>query len=147
MAQETFIIRSLLAQNIIMLLFLGIVASLLVYSLLKKRPKQIVAFSIWLVAVVWFFNSPFFGFSVVTVSPEGIKLNYGILSFRNDLLQLNAEWKVETYMSGIRRAKRLYFISIGGHQSMKVKGQKKLQLLQSVGKSIDLMRSGSFKTR
>jgi hypothetical protein len=147
MAPETFIIRSIFAQNTIMLLFLGIVASLLVYSLLKKRPKHIVAFSVWLVLVVWFFNSPFFGFSAVTVSPEGIKLNYGILSFRNDVLHLNTEWKVETYMSGIRRAKRLYFISIGDRHSMKVKGQNKLRLLQSVGKSIDLMKSGSSTGR
>ena len=143
MASETFIIKSLIAQNAIMLIFLGIVASLMGYALLKKKPKHIVAFSIWLILVVWFFNSPFFGFSAVTVSPEGIKLNYGIVSFRNDMLHLDVEWKVETYMSGIRKAERLYFISIGDRHSMKVKGQKKLQLLQSIGKSIDQMKSGS----
>ena len=147
MTSETFIIKSLFVQNVIMLLFLGIVASLLVYSLLKMRPKQILVFSIWFVLVIWFFNSRFFGFSAVTVRPEGIKLNYGILSFRNDMLHLNAQWKVETYMSGLRRTKRLYFLSIGDHHSMKVRGQEKFRLLQSVGKSIDLMKSGGSSGR
>ncbi len=142
MDKELFIIKSLYIQNTIMLVFLGVVGFFFVHSLLKKRPKHIVVFSIWLCLVVWFFNSPFFGFSAVSVGPEGIKVNYGILSFKNDLLPLDSEWKVETYLGGIRRNKRLYFISIAGHQSMKVKGEDKLRLLKSIGEYIDELKSG-----
>lgn len=140
MSTEIFAIKSIFVQNAIMLSFLGFVVCLLIHSLFKKRLKHITVFSIWLLLVIWFFNSPFFGFSTVTVGPKGVKLNYGILSFGNDLLPINSEWKVETFMSGIRRNKRLYFISIGGRQSMKVKGQKELHLLQTIGKAINLNR-------
>ena len=124
-----------------MLFILGIVAILFVHSLLKKRKKHVVVFSLWLLLVVWFFNSPFFGFSTVSVSPEGIALNYGVLSFRNDLFPMNSPWEVKKYMSGIRRNKKLYFISIGGHASMKVKGEKKLRLLKGIGEHIKRLQS------
>jgi len=140
MTTEIFAIKSLFVQNAIMLSFLGIVVCLLIRSLFKKRLKHIIVFSIWLLLVIWFFNSPFFGFSTVTVSPKGIKLNYGILSFGNDVLPINSQWKVETVMSGIRRNKRLYFITIGGRQSMNVKGRKELHLLQTIGEAINLNR-------
>ncbi|UCF57541.1 MAG: hypothetical protein JSW15_03485 [Deltaproteobacteria bacterium] len=146
MTTETFIIKSLYIQNTIMLIFLGVVVSFLIHSLTKRKPKRIGVFTIWLFLVLWFFNSPFFGFSAVSVSPQGIKLNYGILSFRNELLPVKSEWKVETSLSGIRKKKRLYFISIAGHQSMKVKGGDKLRLLQSIGKSIDRMKSAKQRT-
>jgi len=141
MDSEIFIIKSLYIQNSIMLTFLCVVVSFLVHSILKKKPKHIVVFSIWLLLVLWFFNSPFFGFSAVSVSPTGIKLNYGILSFRNDLLSIDSEWKVETYMAGIRKNKRLHFISIGGRQSMNVRGVKKLHLLEKIGESIERTKS------
>jgi hypothetical protein len=115
-----------------MLSSLGVVVSLLIYSVVKKRRKHVVVFSLWVLLVLWFFNSPLFGFSAVSVSPDGIKLNYGILSFRNDLLPLESECKIETYMSGIRRNRRLHFITIGGRQSMKVRGAKDVQLLERI---------------
>ena len=141
MDSEIFIIRSLYIQNSIMLIFLCVVVSFLIYSILKKKPKHIVVFSIWLCLVLWFFNSPFFGFSAVSVGPAGMKLNYGIVSFRNDLLPIDSGWKVETYMAGIRRNKRLHYITIGGRRSMKVRGVKELRLLEKIGESIERTRS------
>jgi hypothetical protein len=136
MGKETFIIKSLFVQNTIMLTFLGVVASLLLYSLLKKRLKHMAVFSIWLCLVLWFFNSPFFGFSAVSVGPKGIELNYGVLSLRNDTLPLDSEWRVETYLAGIRKNERLYFMSIAERRSMKVKGEGMKHLLLSIGESI-----------
>jgi len=128
-----------------MLCFLGLAISFLLYSLLKKRKKHIVVFFIWVLLVVWFFNSPFFGFSAVSVSTEGIRLNYGILSFRNDLLPIDSKWEVRTYRSGIRKNKKLYFLSVGEQQSMKVKGLKDLQLLEEIGESIERMKGKNDK--
>ena len=145
MNTEIFIIKSLYVQNAIMLAFLGITVSFLIYSIFKRKPKHIAAFTIWVFLVLWFFNSPFFGFSVVTVGSQGIKLDYGILSIRNDVLPLDSEWKIETYMSGIRKNKRLYFISIVDRQSMKVRGVKDLRLLEKIGESIERVKAKRFK--
>ena len=142
MNTETFIIKSIYIQNTIMLCFLGLAISFLLYSILKKRKKHIVVFSIWVFLVLWFFNSSFFGFSAVSVSLKGIKLNYGILSIRNDLLPIDSKWGINTYLSGIRKNKKLYYISIGEHQSMKVKGLKDFQLLEKIGESIERMKRG-----
>lgn len=147
MDSEIFIIKSLFIQNAIMLISLGVVFSLLIHAIIKKRRKHTAVFTIWLVLVLWFFNSTIFGFSTVSVGQDGIRLSYGILSLRNDLLPLDSEWKVETYLSGIRKSKRLYFITIGGRQSMKVKGEDKRRLLQSIGKAIDRIQSGRGKVR
>ena len=141
MDAETFIIKSLFVQNAMMLISLGVVFFLLIHSIIRKRRKHTVVFSIWLVLVLWFFNSTLFGFSAVSVGREGIRLNYGALSMRNDLLPLHSEWKVGTYLSGIRKNKRLYLITIGGRQSMKVKGEEGLRLLQNIGESIDRMNT------
>jgi len=104
-----------------------------------------VVFSVWVLLVLWFFNSPFFGFSVVSVSPEGIKLNYGILSIRNDLLPIDSKWEVRIYLSGIRKNKKLFFISVGERQSMKVKDLKDLQLLEKIGESIERMKRNAIE--
>ena len=141
MDSEIFIIKSLFIQNAIMLLSLGVVFSLLIHAIIKKRRKHSAVFTIWLVLVLWFFNSAIFGFSAVSVGQDGIRLSYGILSLRNDLLPLDSQWEVETYLSGIRKSKRLYFITIGGRQSMKVKGEDKRQLLQKIGESIDRVKA------
>ncbi|MFH1350176.1 MAG: hypothetical protein ABII26_04485 [Pseudomonadota bacterium] len=140
MNQEIFIIRSLHVQNAIMLLFFGVALSFLIHSIIKKRPKNIAVFLFWIFLILWFFNSPFFGFSAVTVSPQGIGISYGILSVRNALLPLDSDWEIKAYLSGIRKNKRLYFISIGGLQSMKVKGEDEYRLLQKIGESIERFR-------
>ena len=75
METQTFIIKSLFVQNTIMLLSLGVVLFLFVLSLTKKRQKSVIATLIWIVIMFWFFNSPFFGFSAVSVSREGVRLN------------------------------------------------------------------------
>ena len=147
MDAQIFIIKSLFIQNAIMLISLGVVFSLLIHAIIKKRRKHTAVFTIWLVLVLWFFNSTIFGFSAVSVGQDGIRLSYGILSLRNDLLPLDSDWKVETYLSGIRKNKRLYFITIGGRQSMKVKREDKRRLLESIGKAIDRVKSGSERLK
>ncbi len=102
----------------------------LVYSLVKRKPKHLIASLVWMIIVVWFFNSPFFGFSAVSVSSEGIRLNYGVLSLRNDLLPIDSQWKVETHLSGLRKMKKLYLIRIADHESMKVRRDVGLGLLE-----------------
>jgi hypothetical protein len=136
MIPQTFIIKSIYIQNTIMLFSLGVVLFFLFCSLWRKKLKHVFVLSIWVLIVLWFFNSPFFGFSTVCVSTEGIRLNYGVLSSRNTVLPLDSSWKIETYLSGIRKMKKLYFIRIADHQSMKVRGGE-LSLLKEIGGAID----------
>jgi len=113
----------------------------LVYSFAKSKLKYLIASFVWIIIVVWFFNSPFFGFSAVSVGPEGIRLNYGILSLRNDLLPIESQWKVETHFSGIRKMKKLYLIRIGDRESMKVRRNEGLRLLERIGGAIEDMKA------
>jgi hypothetical protein len=133
---KTFVIKSLPVQNTIMLLSLGIVLFFLTRSLIKGKLKHIMVFLAWTGIVIWFFNSPFFGFSEVTVSRRGIKVNYGILSLRNKTLPLDTQWKIETSPSGLLKTSKLYYLQIGKHRSMKVKGKNDLALLRRIGDAI-----------
>ena len=141
--EEVYIIKSLSVQNSIMLIALGVVALFLLRSVVKKKKKHIIVFSIWIFIVIWFFNSPFFGFSTATIGKRGIQLEYGILSFRNATLNLDSKWEIKDHLSGIRKNRRLYFIEIGSHSSMKVKGKKGVDLLKKIGASIEEMRNGN----
>ena len=123
-----------------MLLALGLVLFFILYSLVKKKPKHLLASIIWLAIALWFFNSPFFGFSTVAVSPGGIEINYGILSIRNDHLPITSTWKIVTAPTGFRKLKKVHLIRIGTHESMKVRGIKDLDLLKSIGAAIDEYR-------
>lgn len=147
---QTFVIKSLYVQNTIMLLFLGAVIFLLLQGLIKKKAKQTIVFSVWVFIVIGFFNSPFFGFSVVSVAPEGIHLKYGILSFRNTVIPLNSSWKIETHLSGVKKMRRLYLLNIAERRSMKVRGKKGENLLQEIAKAIEERKvemEGSLKEK
>ncbi len=120
---------------------LGAVIFFLVFALIKKKLKHLIASFVWIIIVVWFFNSPFFGFSTVSVGPEGIRLNYGVLSLRNDLLPIDSQWKVETRFSGIRKMKKLYLIRISDRESMKVRRNEGLGLLEKIGGAIEEMKA------
>ena len=141
MTSQTFIIKSLYVQNSIMLISLGAVVFFLLHAVLKKRVKHILACSIWILIVLWFFNSQFFGFSTVSVSRGGVELNYGILSFRNVSLPIDTSWKIETYFSGFKKMKKLCFLRIGNHRSMKMRWGRGYHLLQDIGNAIDEMKS------
>lgn len=140
MEPQTFVIKSLLVQNSIMVFSVAIVFFFLARAFFKKNAKHVVVFLVWLGIVVWFFNSPFFGFSAVTVNRKGVEIDYGILSFRNTVLPLNTPWKIETSPSGILKISRLYYLRFGEHMSMKVKGKRDMELLQKIGRSIDAMK-------
>ncbi len=137
MEGQTFVIKSLMVQNAIMLFALGIVVFFLMRALMKGRLKHVVVFVVWVGIVLWFFNSPFFGFSRLSVNPGGIQVRYGILSFRNTTLPLETKWEIETSTSGIIKTTKLYDICVGEHRSMRVKGKRELELLQKIGGSID----------
>ena len=141
MTPQTFAIKSLFIQNAIMLFSLGAVGFLLVRSLIRRKPKHIGVFSIWVLIVIWFFNSPFFGFSVVRLSPSGIRLDYGVLSFRNTILPIDSPWKVEMSLSGLRKTKRLYFLRIDDRASMKIQGKDDFEMLQKIGDEIERMKA------
>ena len=140
MDTQIFVIKSLVIQNSIMVVALGIVLFFILYSLIVKKSKYLLASLIWLGIVLWFFNSPFFGFSTVSVSREGIEVNYGILSLKNGLLPITSPWKIETVPSGIRRMKKVSFMRIGDRESMKVRRGKGLNLLKDIGAVIDEYR-------
>ena len=140
MSEATFAIKSLYIQNAIMLFSLGVVLSLLLHSIYKRKKRHMVALIIWTFLVLWFFNSPFFGFSVVKVYPKGIHLDYGILSVRNVDLPLQTKWEIKSYLSGIKKLKKLYAIQIGDRISMRVKGLDGYALLKEIGETIDEMR-------
>ncbi len=140
MEPQTFAIKSLLVQNTIMLFSVGIVLFFLARAFFKKNAKHVVVFLVWLGIVVWFFNSSFFGFSIVTVSGKGIEVDYGILSFRNTILPLDTPWKIETSPSGILKTSKLYFIRFDDHLSMKVKGKKDVELLRRIGDAVEQRR-------
>ena len=127
-----------MVQNIIMGIIAAIIVVVLVRSILKHKMSYIVAVAIWGVIAVWFFNGPFWGFSAVTVSPEGLKVHYGFLSvYRNTTLPVDTHWKIRKYLGGIRKLKNLYFFELDGHKSLKVRGQDKMEILKALGAVID----------
>lgn len=132
-----FVIKSLLVQNSIELTVLGGLSAGLIYCGFKKRYKPLAICMIWIMTVLWFFDSPLFGFSTIQISPAGIQLDYGILSTRNVILPPGTSWKIETGLSGIRKNKRLHYLVIADKHSMKLKGEKGASLLKDIGASID----------
>jgi hypothetical protein len=147
MEGQTFIIKSVMVQNTIMLLSLGIVVFFLVRAFIKGRLKHVVVFAVWVGIVLWFFNSSLFGFSRLTVGPKGIQIQYGILSSRNTTLGLETKWEIETRLTGIIKTTKLYDIRVGEHRSMRVKGKGGLELLQKIGLSIDGVKKAWQKSK
>jgi len=143
MTTQVFIIKSLLVQNSIMLLSLGAVILFLGVALVKKRPRHLMAALVWAALVLWFFNSAYFGFSAISVGEEGIRLNYGILSFRNDLFPIDSPWEIETAFSDIRKMKKVYLIRIADRDSMRVRGNEGRALLEKISQAIERRNFGS----
>jgi len=143
MPAEVFTIKSLLIQNAIMLGAFGITLFFLIRAIWQRRRKHIVVFLIWSCLVVGFFNSPLFGFSEVRVSHQGVGLTYGYLSLRNSVLPLHVDWRIERHWAGLRKAKRLYSLVIDGKESMRVRGGKGLELLNTIGEAIDRMKAAN----
>ena len=138
METQTFFIRSVMVQNVIMGVIAAIIVGVLIRSIRKQKISHIIAVAMWGLIAVWFFNGPFWGFSAVTVSPEGLKVHYGFLSvYRNTTLPVDTHWKIRKYLGGIRRLKNLYFFQLANHQSLKVRGRDKFEVLQALGAAID----------
>ena len=139
MESQLFIIKSIYVQDGIMFLALAGLIFLLIKSFLNKKIKVLIASAVWIVIVLWFFNT-YFGFSSVRVSPDGIKLNYGVLSPKNTILSINSTWKIEDYLSGIRKNRRVFYIKIADRDSMGVTGRN-AKVLEEIGAAIDKMKS------
>ncbi len=138
MEMQTFFIRSVMVQNVIMGMIAAIVVGLLIRFISRRQFKYVVVVGVWGLIALWFFNGPFWGFSAVTVSSGGLKVQYGFLSvFRNSTLPVNSQWKIHKYLGGIRRLKKLYFFRLPGHKSLKVRGRDKIEILKALGSSID----------
>jgi len=138
MEMQTFFIRSVMVQNVIMGIIAAIVVGLLIRFISRRQFKYVVVVGVWGLIALWFFNGPFWGFSAVTVSSGGLKVQYGFLSvFKNSTLPVNSQWKIHKYLGGIRRLKKLYFFRLPGHQSLKVRGRDKIEILKALGSSID----------
>jgi len=138
METQTFFIRSVMVQNVIMGIIVGIIVGVLIRCIMRGQTKYTTVVVIWAVIAFWFFNGPFWGFSAVTVSPEGLKVHYGFLSvYRNKTLPVDTHWKIRKYLGGIRKLKNLYFFELADHQSLKVRGQDKIEVMQALGAAID----------
>jgi hypothetical protein len=99
-----------MAQNVIMAIITAIIIGLLIRFIRRKKVNFAVAVGLWGLIALWFFNGPFWGFSAVTVGPEGLRLHYGFLSvFRNTTLPVDSHWKIHRYKGGIRKLKNLFF--------------------------------------
>jgi hypothetical protein len=121
-----------------MAIIVALIVGLLIRFVRKNNVKHAVAVGLWGLIALWFFNGPFWGFSAVTVSPEGLRVHYGFLSvFRNTTLPVASFWKIRRYQGGIRKLKNLYFFQLTDHRSLKVRGQDKLEVLKALGAAID----------
>jgi len=138
MEAETFFIRSVMVQNVIMGIIVAIIVWLLVRTIRKQNFTHMILVVAWGLIALWFFNGPFWGFSAVTVSPDGLKIHYGFLSvFRNKTLPVHSQWKIRTYMGGIRKMKWLFFFQLPDHRSLKVRGAGKFEVMKALGAAID----------
>jgi hypothetical protein len=138
MEAQTFFIRSVTVQNVIMAIVCAIIVVVLIRCVLRQKLSHVMAVVIWAIIALWFFNGPFWGFSAVTVSPDGIELHYGFMSvFRNTTLPADTKWRIRKYLGGIRKLKNLYFFELKSHQSLKVRGPDKLDILNGIGAAID----------
>jgi hypothetical protein len=145
MDSEIFFIRSVTVQNLIMGLALLIIAGLLLRFVTQHKFRHATAVGIWALIILWFFNSPLWGFSAVTISPQGLKLDYGFLSIaKNTTLPPDTAWKIHVYLGGIRKLQKLYYFQLTGHKSLKVQGPAGLASLQSLGAAIDRLNDRSM---
>jgi len=142
MEAETFFIRSVAIQNLIMGVVSVIVAWLLIRAVVRRNLPHVAAVVIWALIALWFFNGPLWGFSAITVRPDGLKLHYGFLSvFRNASLPPDTSWRIRMYMGGLKRTARLYYLELAGHKSLKVQGPDRLETLKAIGAAIDRLNN------
>ncbi|MDY6955030.1 MAG: hypothetical protein SWE60_26305 [Thermodesulfobacteriota bacterium] len=138
MEPETFFIRSVMVQNIIMGIIGAIIVGLLVHTIRRRKSTHVILVVLWALIALWFFNGPLWGFSAVTVGPGGVEIHYGFSSvFLNTTLPVDTEWKIHKYRGGIRRLKNLYFFQLEQRKSLKVRGEDKLEVLKALGAAID----------
>ncbi len=142
METQIYYIRSIAVQNLIMGIVTALIFVLLAISLWRRKRRHTIALVIWAAITLWFFNSPLWGFSAVTVSPVGLEIDHGFLSvFKNSRLPPDTNWKIHVYMGGIRRIKKLYYLELAGLKSLKVRGHDRLLVVQSIGAAVDRLNN------
>jgi len=138
MEPQTYFIRSVVIQNVIVGIIVAIIVAALIRSIWRRQAKYTIAVVIWAAIALWFFTGPFWGFSAVTVSQKGLGVQYGFLSvFLNTTLPVDTNWKIRKYLGGIRKLKNLYFFELANHRSLKVRGPDKMNILEALGAAID----------
>jgi hypothetical protein len=138
MEAQTFFIRSVMVQDVIMAVIVAIIVGVLIRAIRSQKTTHVILVVMWGAIALWFFNGPLWGFSAVTVSPRGLKIHYGFLSvFRNTTLPVKTHWKIQSYLGGIRRMKRLLFFQLDNHQSLKVRGRDKFEIMEALGAAVD----------
>ena len=130
MPSEIFVLKSLLIQNTIMAIGLGVILVLLFLGIKKKNIKQIIVSFVWAGLGLWFFNSSMWGFSTVTIARQGIKLQYGFLSFKNTVIPVNTPWEIKTENAGFPKYRKLYVLKFGDHKSMRLSAMEYPRLKQ-----------------
>jgi carbon starvation protein CstA len=145
MEPQTFFIRSVMVQNVIMGIIVAIIVGILIRSIRRQKATHVILVVMWALVAMWFFNGPLWGFSAVTVSPQGLEIHYGFLSvFRNVTLPVDTQWKIRRYLGGIRKLKNLYFFELSDRQSLKVRGADKVEVLKALGRAIDDLNGRSM---
>jgi hypothetical protein len=144
---QTFFIRSVSVQNGIMAIVTALVVGLLFRAVLRRNATHAVLIILWGCVALWFFNSYLWGFSAVTVRSEGLELHYGYLSIlKNTTLPSDSPWRIQRYRGGLRKLKDLYYFSLPGHESLKVRGQDKVEILKALGAAIDRLNGKPMGT-
>lgn len=130
MQRSTVIIKSLLVQNAVMGLALALVLGLFLLAFLRGKRGTGVLALVWLAGVLWFFNSPLWGFSAISVKPGGVELRYGFLAvLKNTTIRGEPEVRIVSEFARFPQNRKLYWLQIGSRRSMKVDrgGYQKLQ--------------------
>ncbi len=128
--KATFVFVPLWFQNLIMVFSLALVLAFFVYSIKKQKPRFCWISLIWLFLIFAFFNSRFWGFSSITIYPERVKLNYGILSIKkNKTLSYPVSCSITKEISKIP-FKETFYLVIDTSKSMGVTSSKLKQLKQ-----------------
>ncbi len=126
--KTTFVFVPLWFQNLIMLSSLTLVFLFFLYSVKKQKSRLCWISIFWLLLIFAFFNSRFWGFSRISISPQNIQLDYGILSIKkNKTLSYPVTCHITKTISSIP-FKETFYLVINSSRSMGVSTSKVKQL-------------------
>ncbi len=132
-----FTIIPLWIENTVMLSCIFILSGGIIYGIKKHNSKIIFICIAWFLLSIYFFNSHFWGFSSISISSEGVKLNYGILSIeKNKILSPPISCSITHKVSKIP-FRETYYLVINNYHSMGLTSKK----LDSLKKICNILNS------